>query len=134
MLDKATQYLGEMTGSLKDNTSIINPTILVDGSILTYPTLNYLFIPEFGNRRYFINNITSVRTNLFEISAHVDVLSTYASQIRQNRGIVKRQRDIWNLYLNDGSFRVYQNPLIQTLVYPSGFTDYQFILAVAGSP
>ena len=47
--------------------------------------------------------------------------------------IVKRQENRWNLYLDDGSFKVYQNPMVLTKAFPQGFTTQEFVLAVAGS-
>ena len=60
---KDLKTLATLTGSLKDGTSVINPTILIQGSPATVQqivTSNYLQIPEFG-RYYFIRDISSVR-------------------------------------------------------------------------
>ena len=77
-------------------------------------------------------NIRSIRNGLVEFSCHVDVLSSFATDIRNNIGVVKRQENKWNLYLNDGSFKVYQNPNVLTKAFPSGFTTQELVLAVAG--
>lgn len=63
----------------KDNTSYVNPTLLVNLSDVPY---NYFSMTIGGvNRYYWITNIVSVRNNLFEVSGHIDVLSTYRSSI-----------------------------------------------------
>lgn len=132
---KDLQTLATLTGSLKEGTSVINPTIMLEGSPATVQqivTSNYLHISDFG-RYYFIRDISSVRTNLWEVSCHVDVLQTYADQIKAQTAIIQRQENNWNLYLNDGSFKVYQNPNVLTKPFPSGFTTTEFVLAVAGS-
>lgn len=126
-----TQYI-QLTGTLKNETSVIDPVILLEGDLSSYKICNYCYIAEF-KRFYFINNIKSIRNGLFEISCHVDVLSTYKASIRQNKAIIRRQQDLWNLYLNDGSFRVYQNPIVMTKEFPSGFSTQEFVLAVAGA-
>ena len=131
-MDKDVTTLTEFNGVLKDATSIIDPVILFAGDISAYANCNYMTIPSFG-RSYFVDNIKSVRTNLFEISGHVDVLSSYKEGIRANTAIIRRQENDWNLYLNDGSFRTYQNPMVLTKQFPSGFTTQEFVLAVAGS-
>lgn len=130
-LDKDVTDIATLTGTLKSGTSIINPTILFDGDLSGYVACNYMTISSFG-RSYFVTNIRSVRANLFEITAHVDVLSSFKTQIRQNDAIIKRQENLWNLYLNDGSFRVYQNPNVICKEFPSGFNTQEFVLAVAG--
>lgn len=131
-LDKDIIDIIALNGVLKNETSIINPVILIEGNLSDFIFCNYMTIPVF-NRKYFITNIRSIRTNLFEISAHVDVLSSFSAQIRSNTAIVHRQENRWNLYLNDGTFRTYQNPMVLTREFPNGFTTQEFVLAVAGS-
>lgn len=132
VLDKNITDIIVLSGSLKNETSIIDPVILIEGDLSNYVNCNYMTIPIFG-RSYFIRDIKSIRTSLFEIHAHVDVLTTYAAQIRANTGIIHRQEFLWNLYLDDGSFRTYQNPMVLTREFPSGFTTQEFVLAVAGA-
>ena len=92
-----------------------------------------MYIQSF-NRYYFINNITSISSTLVQFDCHVDVLMTYANEIMTNNSaIIKRQENDWNLYLNDGSFNIYQDSIVQTKAFPSGFTTQTFVLAVAGS-
>lgn len=130
-LDKSITDIVTLSGTLREQTSIINPVIVIEGDLSSFVNCNYMTISAF-NRSYFINNITSINNNLFEISAHVDVLSTYKSQIRENSAIIARQEKKWNLYLNDGVFKTYQNPYIVTKAFPSGFTEQHFIFSVAG--
>lgn len=131
-LDKNISTIATISGVLKDKTSIIDPIIIIEGDISAYINCNYMTISTFG-RSFFVNNIISIRNGLFEIYAHVDVLSSFASQIRGNQAIVKRQENRWNLYLNDGVFKVYQNPMVLTKEFPNGFSSPEFVLAVAGS-
>lgn len=129
---KTLTDIATVSGTLKSETSIIDPVILIEGDLSNYIHCNYMMISEFG-RMYFINNIRSIRNNLFEISGHVDVLSSFQTELKTNKAIIRKQENDWNLYLNDGSFRVYQNPNVLTKNFPSGFSTYSFVLAVAGS-
>lgn len=131
-LDKSITDIATISGTLREKTSLIDPVIVIEGDLSNYVNCNYMTIPAF-NRSYFINNITSVSNNLFEISAHVDVLTTYKDQIRTNDAIIARQEKKWNLYLNDGVFKTYQNPYIVTKAFPSGFTSQHFVFSVAGN-
>ena len=129
---KSLTQVQTMTGTLRNGTSIIDPVILVS-DVSDISGVNYCKINEF-NRYYFINNIKSVNNNLWELSCHVDVLQSYADEIRAQSGIVERQENYFNLYLNDGNtFQVYQNPQIATIKFPTGFTNPCFIIAIAGS-
>ena len=129
--NKNVSTIANLSGYLRDNSSVIDPVIMVEGNISTLAAANYMTISEFG-RSYFITNIESVRNNLVRVTGHVDVLTTYKNAILANTGIVRRQENLWNLYLDDGSFKVYNNPIILTRAFPSGFSTMSFILAVAG--
>lgn len=130
-LTKNVNYTQSLTGSLKNESDVVTPTILVEG-LNNIGAINYMKIDEFG-RVYFVEDIKIVRDNLFEIQARCDVLSSFASQIRANSGIIKKQANSFNTYLDDGTFRAYQNSVIQTIPIDNGaFSNKQFILAVAG--
>ena len=131
-VSKSVDNLFTVSGVLKEETSIIDPVIKIECDLSAVTGCNYLSIPAFG-RSYFVNNIRSIKNGLVEFACHVDVLSSFATSIRSNTAIVKRQENNWNLYLNDGSFKVYQNPNVLTKAFPSGFTKQEFVLAVAGS-
>ena len=67
-----------LTGSLRGESSVINPSFLIEA---TNPSgYNYCYIAEFG-RYYFITNITSVRTDIWRIDCAVDVLMSFKNQI-----------------------------------------------------
>lgn len=129
VVDKTVSTISTITGVLKDATSIISPTIMIQGTLP--PGCNYMYISDFA-RYYYVTDVRSIHNDIFEISAHVDVLKTYASQLRNCTGIVARQENKYNLYLDDGSFKTYQNPRFKKLAFPSGFTTLEFVLAVAG--
>lgn len=129
---KDVTVLQTLTGTLRQETSIIDPVIMIEGNLTNLTICNYMSIPVF-HRYYFVNNIRSIRNGLIEFSCHVDVLESFKSEILPNIGIIKRQENIWNLYLDDGSFRTYQNPSVLTKAFPSGFTTQEFVLAIAGS-
>lgn len=130
-LDKTLTWIGNLNGVLKNGTSIIDPVIVFECSLSDLVACNYLYIQEFG-RYYFVTDTRAVSATLCEVSAHVDVLSSFAAQIRTNEGIISRQQNKWNLYLNDGSFRVYQDRYCGIRKFPQGFSSTSYILAIAG--
>ena len=132
VMDKSLFNVAELTGTLKDPTSLIDPVILVESEHNNIMMANYLRIQQFG-RYYYINNIRSIRSGLYELSCHVDVLMSWRSMIRRNKAIIHRSENNYELNLDDGSIKVNNNPIIQTKSFPSGFTtSIEFILAVAG--
>lgn len=131
-LDKELTLALETTGTLKEDTSLIDPVIKLTGKTFSeMASINYMQIVDLG-RYYFINDVISINNDIVEVHAHVDVLTTYKDQIRAQNAIIARQEKKWNLYLNDGVFKTYQNPHIVTKAFPSGFTEQHFIFSVAG--
>lgn len=131
-MDKELTQIAELTGTLKEETSVIDPVIIIS-DIDAYVTLvNYAYIQEF-KRYYFITNIHSVRKNLWRLSMHVDVLETYKLDIRENSGIIERNENLYDLQLNDGLFKTRQKPRITQYPFPSGFNTWNFVLGVAGN-
>ena len=59
-----------ISGTLRNETGVMNPVILIHS---VNPTkFNYVYIPEF-NRYYFITDMVSIRTDIWQIKLHVDV-------------------------------------------------------------
>lgn len=122
----------ELTGTLRGETNVINPEILIEH---TNPTgYNYAYIPEF-NRYYFINEFTAVRNGLWRVRLAVDVLETYKTQIKQMASIIDKQQNKGNsnLYLNDGSYVIDSRSYNTILNFSGGFNNVgEFILITAG--
>lgn len=131
IVKELTEY-ATVHGTLKERTSVMTPIIRLASGADVLAHVNYLYIPAF-ERYYFIEEVTSIRTNLTEIRCRCDVLMTYAEGILENEALLKRQENTWNLYLDDGSIQVYNTPRMLTKLFPSGFTTQSLVLAVAGS-
>lgn len=120
------------TGTLKDGCSVLSPSVVLTGENLS--GYNYAYIPQFS-RYYFIKEITSVKSGLWEISMKVDVLETYKDSIKANTAILKRQENIWDMYINDEKFKAESTNKTATIMFPQNhFNTVNFILTVAGSP
>lgn len=130
-VDKNLTTLQTFSGELRDSCSIVDPVILFEEPVTSFASANYMTISTFG-RSYFIREIVSVAANLTEVRAHVDVLTSFKTEIRANSGIVLRQEKDWNLYLADDVIRIYQNPIVHTMAFPQGFSGSSYVLLVAG--
>lgn len=131
-VNKELTELVTITGTLREQSSIIDPVISIESIDQYLSSANYAYIPEFG-RYYFITGIESVRNSLWRLSFHVDVLYTYKEQILSNNAIIERNESEYDLKLNDGLFQTQQNPRIVQYPFPSGFNTWNFVLAVAGN-
>ena len=121
-----------LVGTLRAQSSVMSPTFTVqDTAVVGY---NYCYIPDFG-RWYYINGIDALRSNLYELSLGIDVLMTYAAEIRNNYAIVDKVESLGAAYnyINDGSW-VNTNRMNQSIInFPTGFNDNgEFILITAG--
>ena len=127
---KSLTLVDTLNGTLRASTSIIDPVIAFQRS---NPTgFNYIEIPGF-NRYYFVRGISSDYNNLVTVSLHVDVLMSYSNEIKGSTAVVRRQENEFNLYLDDGIFKAYQNSKHKIISFPYGFTEYSYVLALAGN-
>ena len=132
-LSKNFEQVVSLSGSLINDTDILNPSIRLKCSAETIAGCNYMKIDDF-HRNFFITGIVALTNGTCMVSGHVDVLSTYASGIRANTAVIGRQatKGVYNLLLTDATYKVKAKPNISVLQFPSGFSNQYYILTVAG--
>ena len=86
---------------LKEETSIVNPELLIHASNLT--GYNYAQISDFG-RYYFIRDIVSVRNDLWRVSLECDTLASYKSSIIAGSHYVLRASSSYDEYITDTAY------------------------------
>lgn len=133
VLGKSITALQGTQGTMKKATSIINPVFTVKGDVGSIAGLNYCYVPQF-HRYYFINDIVSVRNDLWQISCHCDVLETYKAGLLDTSAVIARQEYNYNLLLDDGSLRSTANPIVITKESNKSFKDKgnTFVLTTVG--
>lgn len=117
-------------GALVDECSIENPVILLEADDI--PTSNYAYIPSF-NRYYYITDITSVRNGIYRISMKVDVLKSFASDIKSSKALVTLSDNHKSQYIPDSraTFNAYNDYYVKK--FGSGLSkNLKYILVVAG--
>lgn len=118
-------------GTLKEETSIINPVVLME---LENPALyNYAYIPEF-NRYYFITDMVAVRNGLWRLSMHVDVLESFKTSL-MNVDVILSDSEIVGAdnYLSGVVWRSKVKEKTDIISFPGGLSDTgYFILITAG--
>lgn len=118
---------------LKENTDIFRPTFILQSEADLW-NFNYIDGSAFSGRQYFITDVRSVGNRRFEVDAKTDVLSTWAAQIKDNTAVIRRQQWLYNLYLDDPDFHVYNYERIQTLKFPANsfMKSLQYVLVTNG--
>jgi len=119
-----------LTGNLRNESNVINPNIRIE---VDNPALyNYAYIPEFG-RYYYITDMRSIRTNLWELSMHVDVLMSFADAIRALPVIVSNAENDSERYISGGQWVANVKNKTDIISFSSGLLQNgEFILITAG--
>lgn len=129
---KDIQSAYTLTGSLRGESSVINPSFLIEHS--NPSNYNYCYIADFG-RYYFISNITSVRTDIWKIDCSVDVLMSFQDEILAldvtvSDASVGDQRPT---YMNGDVWQTTVKTKTDVIVFPSGLLDDgEYILITSG--
>lgn len=129
-ITKSPSTVMTLNGTFREETDIVNPQIIIEYEG-TLTNVNYMYIPTLS-RYYFITKIESVRTNLWRVYGHCDVLKTYANGILGTNCVVARNENEYNLMLNDSYFKVYANPRLQVVNFPNAFSGYSYVLVMKG--
>lgn len=132
-----TETIANLEGVTKAELDILRPVLLLQYTPETYALLldsNYFYIAE-TSRYYFMNKDLTIQNNqLIIVSGIVDPLTSHSDTIRAQTAIIQRQENSYNLYLDDGVFKIYQNPIIQQKTFPKGFNlnNYTYVLYTTG--
>lgn len=133
-LEKTLDHPILLEGTLRDESSIINPIILISSEKEDIPYMyNYAYVPAFG-RYYFITDIESVRTGIWRVSMHVDVLMSYKEQIKNLNVIINNSEETGaNNYLSGNQWITNVKNTTNIVNFPNGLNDNgEFILITAG--
>ena len=129
--------VGSLSGALRDECSIIRPSIIIAQDSL--PTFNYVYIPIFS-RYYFVTGITSVNFGLWRIELNTDVLMTYQTGVKALTAIIARQENDYNDNLIDTEIPTEKEPTITYQEIPNtvlntqeGSDKHSFVVTVVGN-
>lgn len=122
------------TAHIKDDTSIISPSIILSyKKISTLKKCNYLYIPSMG-RYYYVNDIVLKQGGMYELKCHVDVLMTYKGDIRNITTLILRQERVNNPYIEDSQLLVRANRVYEkhTIGKVGDGTDHYYLTVNGG--
>lgn len=125
------------TGTLREESSVITPSIVFETTSSGIVNVNYIYIQDW-NKYYYVDNIVSIRNGLWGFTLKIDVLMTYKEWFLPLSGIIARQENLYNLYLDDDKFQTQSQRMYVTKAFPNrvqagNVTGAQsFILTLAG--
>lgn len=122
--------------TLKEPTDITHPVITLShtNNIIG---VNYAYISDFS-RYYYIDNVVSVRNQLWELHLRCDVLKSFWNDIKQCECIIARNEYIRTKDLQDTELYATADSLYEVIKFPNspfnvqGATDLRFVLIVQG--
>lgn len=119
-----------LLGSLRNESEMVNPVVLIEGNISSLQNANYAKIESFG-RYYYITEMKSVRNNIVELHLHTDVLMSF--NISAVSGVVIEAENIGSDYLQGRQFVRNVKSKTDILPFASGLLDSgEYILITAG--
>lgn len=133
VIGKSLQNLGNVAGILKGDASITSPVFILQSNNNYLSGVNYLYWQETG-RYYYIDDIELMTGGRMLFHCSVDVLQSFATQIKAQTAIIDKQESENNMYFNDGSFRKDSREFYTVRSFPNGFNDNgEYILITAGA-
>lgn len=109
--------VGTISGVLRQECSLINPEIIIQYD--KPPDFNYCYIANFG-RYYYVENIVSMRSNLWRVRLRCDVLMTYKTQILNLTARIARQQYTYSYRQIDSEIPFTNDPEITVEDIPNG--------------
>lgn len=130
VLSKTLQNPAGFSGNLRESSDVVNPEITL--SIENPTSYNYVYIPLFS-RYYYITEMQSVRTGIWKLSLHCDVLMSFKTQIEKCSGTVNDGTETGSRYLAGSQWRATQKNKTDIIQFPSGLLETgQYILITSG--
>lgn len=120
-----------LSGAFRGEVSVLRPVILIEHEIPV--AFNYAYIPSF-DRYYYVDDMLSIRTNLWELHLRVDVLMSHRGGILNSMGIVADSESVAeDLYSSGPQWQTKVKKKTDILPFSAGFsTTPYFILITAG--
>lgn len=135
VIGKSLTVRKSIVGVLKQDTSMVNPTFILDYDSDYLTDINYVYCSDF-HRYYFIDNIIARTGSRVELVCRVDPLESFKNSILNQTVVINKQQNIGdsNLYINDGSFVLSEQTFNEIKNFQNGFSQNgEFILITAGA-
>lgn len=116
------------TCSLKNGSSIEDPVLYMEHDAQLFQT-NYVYIPDFG-RYYFVSGRELVEHTEY-ITCHVDVLKTFADDIKSSKGTATRS-NFYNRNIPDSMGLELPQDRVQYRKLSEALTGETYIVIIGG--
>lgn len=132
-IDKSFTQIGAVQAHPYNEIDILNPRLIIDYRS-NWISCNYCYIPEWG-RYYFINSFDLMTGGKCQFTAHVDVLKTYAEQIKDTQALILRSSSGSDKgkYIADATIPMNTQNTTQNILFSKNpFGNGKYVLTVLG--
>ena len=126
-INKKLTHVADLTGYLKDDTELINPTLILSSSY-SISTSNYI---TFNGYNYFVNNVTFSQGRQY-VELELDDLETFKTAILNQWAVIGRSYNKFNIYQTDPDMPMRNDSDITVQNFPNGFTGESWLLVTTG--
>ena len=126
----------DFEGQFRDESSIVDPVVLIEDENISSSKFNYMYIPQFS-RYYFIYTIDTVRTNLWRVVGHTDVLMSFSKDILNSSQFIERNevRGKRNTRLPDSNIPLTTRRKFDCIKFGDKFLESEyFVLTTMSAP
>lgn len=132
-IGKSITTVLSLSGTLKAQTSVENPTILIQANVATVAGCNYMTIPDFG-RSYYIIDVVSVTNDTCSVRGVCDPLESFKEEIWNSGAIIAKSQTAAQHHLDNGLYKVRQDSwVIPKPLSGAGFGDSGYVLVASGT-
>lgn len=117
-ISKTPSNLFQAECVFKEDTSVFSPVMIVSKAAAgqNWAQANYAYIPEFGGRFYFIDNITAETGGKLAYSMTVDPLKSYRADLLGTQFFIRRCESVNSPYFVDTERALQVNKIVE---YPT---------------
>lgn len=126
----------DFEGHFRDDSSIVDPVVLIEAESLPASKFNYMYIPQFS-RYYFIYTIDNIRTGLWSVVGHTDVLMSFSKDILSSSQFIERNevRGKRNTRLPDNNIPLTTRRKFDCIAFGDRFLESEyFVLTTMSAP
>lgn len=130
-VNKLNKTLGTgvtVTGTIKDESSVENPEIILSRAITD--SFNYFYIQDL-HRYYFVTDKTLEHQRTI-VTGHVDVLMSFNAAIKNLQIVAERASNNYNIYQVDSEIPMLNYKIMETQHFTNGFSGNSYLIATAG--
>lgn len=132
--NKTLNTVGSASGTFRASVDVLRPSFIVSSEAVG--EANYCYIEGLG-RYYYITGKEKVTSALTRLDLYTDVRQSFYAELIANKGIVKRQENNYDMYLNDDAIPIGAKKTVSVYTYPEtpfkgkqGQNDYNRVIMV----